>query len=125
MASGAGGGPARPLMVDVARRAGVSHQTVSRVLNDHPNVSPKTRADVMAAIRDLGYRRNAAARTLVTGRTNTLGVISFDTTLYGPASMLYGIERAAHPRYSVTITSVPAFDSRSMQDALDRLLGQG
>jgi DNA-binding LacI/PurR family transcriptional regulator len=52
-------------------------------------------------------------------------VISFDTTLYGPASMLYGIERAAHPRYSVTVTSLPAFGSRSMQQAVDRLLGQG
>jgi len=112
-------------MADVARLAGVSHQTVSRVLNGHPNVRPQTRAGVLAAIRELGYRRNAVARSLVTGRTQALGVISFDTTLYGPASMLYGIERAAHPRYSVTITSVPAFDSRSMQDALDRLLGQG
>jgi DNA-binding LacI/PurR family transcriptional regulator len=83
-------------MADVARLAGVSQQTVSRVLNDHPNVREQTRADVLAAIRELGYRPNAAARTLVTGRTHTLGVISFDTTLYGPASMLYGIERAAH-----------------------------
>jgi DNA-binding LacI/PurR family transcriptional regulator len=111
-------------MVDVARRAGVSHQTVSRVLNDHPNVSPQTRAGVMAAIRDLGYRRNAAARTLVTGRTNTLGVISFDTTLYGPASMLYGIERAAHPGYSVAITSLPGFDRQTLLEAVDRFLGQ-
>jgi DNA-binding LacI/PurR family transcriptional regulator len=111
-------------MVDVARRAGVSHQTVSRVLNDHPNVSPQTRAGVMAAIRDLGYRPNAAARTLVTGRTNVLGVISFDTTLYGPASMLYGIERAAHPGYSVAIASLPAFDRTTLLEAVDRFLGQ-
>jgi DNA-binding LacI/PurR family transcriptional regulator len=112
-------------MADVARLAGVSHQTVSRVLNGHPNVRPQTRAGVLAAIRELGYRPNAAARSLVTGRTHALGVISFDTTLYGPASMLYGIERAAHPGYSVSITSVPAFDGRSMQDAAERLLGQG
>ncbi len=111
-------------MVDVAKRAGVSHQTVSRVLNDHPNVSPQTRAGVMAAIRDLGYRPNAAARTLVTGRTNVLGVISFDTTLYGPASMLYGIERAAHPEYSVAIASLPAFGRRTLLEAVDRFLGQ-
>jgi DNA-binding LacI/PurR family transcriptional regulator len=111
-------------MVDVARLAGVSHQTVSRVLNDHPNVSPKTRAGVMAAIRDLGYRPNAAARTLVTGRTNTLGVISFDTTLFGPASMLYGIERAAHPAYSVAISSLPGFDRRSLLESVDRFIGQ-
>ncbi len=114
----------RPVMADVARRAGVSHQTVSRVLNGHPNVSPETRADVLAAIRELGYRPNVAARTLVTGKTNVLGVISFDTTLYGPASMLYGIERAAHPGYFVTIASLSAFDRQSLTDAADRLLDQ-
>jgi DNA-binding LacI/PurR family transcriptional regulator len=112
-------------MADVARLAGVSHQTVSRVLNGHPNVRPQTREEVLAAIRELGYRPNAAARTLVTGRTQALGVISFDTTLYGPASMLYGIERAAHPGYTVAITSLPAFGRRSMQEAVDRFLGQG
>lgn len=125
MASTANGPAARPVMADVARLAGVSHQTVSRVLNGHPNVRPQTKEDVLAAIRQLGYRPNAAARSLVTGRTHALGVISFDTTLYGPASMLYGIERAAHSGYSVTITSLPAFDRRSMQEAVDRFLGQG
>lgn len=111
-------------MTDVARQAGVSHQTVSRVLNGHPNVRPQTRASVLAAIRDLGYRPNAAARTLVTGRTNVLGVISFDTTLYGPASMLYGIERAARPGYSVAIASLARFDRGSLPEAVERFLGQ-
>jgi DNA-binding LacI/PurR family transcriptional regulator len=114
----------RPVMADVARRAGVSQQTVSRVLNGHPNVSAATKADVLAAIRELGYRPNVAARTLVTGKTNVLGVISFDTTLYGPASMLYGIERAAHPQYFVAIASLPSFDRRSLTEAVDRFLGQ-
>jgi DNA-binding LacI/PurR family transcriptional regulator len=112
-------------MADVARLAGVSHQTVSRVLNDHPNVRPQTREDVLAAVRELGYRRNAAARTLVTGRTNTIGVISFDTTLYGPASMLYGIERAAHPAYSVAIASLQLLERNSMLAAAERFLNQG
>ena len=115
----------RPVMADVARLAGVSHQTVSRVLNDHPHVRQQTRDDVLAAIRELGYRRNAAARTLVTGRTNTIGVISFDTTLYGPASMLYGIERAAHPAYSVAIASLQLLDRSSMLAAAERFLNQG
>ena len=114
-----------PVMTDVAQLAGVSHQTVSRVLNDHPNVRPQTRALVLAAITELGYRPNAAARTLVTRRTHTLGVISFDTTLYGPASMLYGIERAARDSYFVAIASVPALDRRSVLDAVDRFVGQG
>ena len=122
---GAGGMSRPPVMADVARLAGVSHQTVSRVLNDHPNVRAHTREKVLAAIRELAYRPNAAARTLVTRRTHTLGVISFDTTLYGPASMLYGIERAAHDTYFVSIASLPALDRRSVLDAVDRLVGQG
>ncbi len=118
-------GTARPpVMADVARLAGVSHQTVSRVLNQHPNVRPQTREKVLAAIRELAYRPNAAARALVTRRTHTLGVISFDTTLYGPASMLYGIERAARHAYFVSIASLPALDHRGVLDAVDRFLGQ-
>jgi DNA-binding LacI/PurR family transcriptional regulator len=72
-------------MADVARLAGVSHQTVSRVLNDHPNVRRHTREKVLEAIRQLAYRPNAAARALVTRRTHTLGVIGIDSPLYGPA----------------------------------------
>jgi DNA-binding LacI/PurR family transcriptional regulator len=115
----------RPVMADVARLAGVSHQTVSRVLNGHPNVSPATKASVLAAISHLGYRPNTAARALVTGKTNVLGVISFDTTLYGPASMLYGIERAARPAgYFVAIASLPSVDRVSLTGAVERFVGQ-
>jgi DNA-binding LacI/PurR family transcriptional regulator len=114
-----------PVMADVARLAGVSHQTVSRVLNDHPNVRAPTRDRVLAAIRELAYRPNAAARTLVTRRTHTLGVISVDTMLYGPTSMLYGFERAAHDAYFVSIASLPALDRNSMLEAVDRFVGQG
>jgi DNA-binding LacI/PurR family transcriptional regulator len=113
------------VMADVAKLAGVSHQTVSRVLNDHPNVRAHTREKVLAAIRELAYRPNAAARTLVTRRTHTLGVISVDTMLYGPTSMLYGFERAAHDAFFVSIASLPALDRRSMLDAVDRFVGQG
>ncbi len=120
----AGSLPVRPLMVDVARLAGVSHQTVSRVLNDHPHVSAKTRAGVLAAIRDLGYRPNAAARTLATGRTKALGVISVDNTLYGPSSMLYGLEQAAPPDYMVAIARLDNFDRHSLHKAVERFLGQ-
>src|SRR6201996_7361374 len=112
-----------PVMADVAQLAGVSHQTVSRVLNDHPNVRPDTREKVLEAIRQLAYRPNAAARALVTRRTHTLGVISTDSTLYGPAMMLDGIERAAQHGYFVLIASLPALDRRSMTDTVDRFLG--
>src|ERR1700689_1111489 len=112
-------------MADVARLPGVSHQTVSRVLNEHPNVRPLTRERVLDAIRELAYRADAAARTPVTRRTHTLGVISFDTMLWGPASMLYNFERAAHDAYFVSVASLPALDRRSMLDAVERFIGQG
>ncbi|MET7490051.1 LacI family DNA-binding transcriptional regulator [Streptomyces sp. NPDC005538] len=119
-------GDRAPVMADVARIAGVSHQTVSRVLNDHPNVRPVTRDRVLAAVRELGYRPNAAARNLATRRTRTLGVVSFNTTLYGPACMLYGIEQAARQHdYFVTVAAVGALDRRSVLDAVDRLRDQG
>jgi DNA-binding LacI/PurR family transcriptional regulator len=115
-----------PVMVDVARAAGVSHQTVSRVLNDHPNVRAETRERVLAAIGDLGYRRNFAARALVTRHTRTLGVVSFDTTLYGPASTLYGIEQAARAAgYFVSIVSLKAITRASVLEAIGFLSGQG
>jgi DNA-binding LacI/PurR family transcriptional regulator len=112
-------------MADVARLAGVSHQTVSRVVNDHPNVAPQTRDNVLAAISQLAYRPNAAARTLVTRRTHTLGVISCDTDLVGPASMLNAIEQAAAGTYFVSVASLPALDHSAALDAVERLLGQG
>ncbi|MET8988252.1 LacI family DNA-binding transcriptional regulator [Nonomuraea wenchangensis] len=115
-----------PVMADVAKEAGVSHQTVSRVLNDHPNVRADTRARVEAAITRLGYRRNLVARALVTKRSRTLGVVSFDTTLYGPASTVYGIEQAARTAgYFVSIVSLKSIDADSVRDAIDYLAEQG
>jgi DNA-binding LacI/PurR family transcriptional regulator len=109
-------------MADVAALAGVSHQTVSRVINDSVNVRPETRERVLAAMRELDYRPNSVARALVTGRSKTLGVVSFDTTLYGPASTLFGIERAAHEAgYFMIVASLPALDRPSVLDAVGRL----
>jgi len=114
-----------PVMADVARLAGVSHQTVSRVINNHPNVAATTRTRVQAAIRELGYRPNSAARTLVTRRSKTLGVVSFDSTLYGPASMLYGIEQAARDAdYFISIVSLRSITRSALLDAVDRLREQ-
>jgi DNA-binding LacI/PurR family transcriptional regulator len=113
-------------MADVARLAGVSQQTVSRVLNDSPHVRPATRERVLDAIGKLGYRPNRLARALVTGRSRTLGVLSFDTTLYGPASTLYAIERAAHEAgYFVSIASLRAPDAHSLRGGVEGLLEQG
>lgn len=93
-------------MTDVARLAGVSQKTVSRVVNRQPNVSADVHDRVTAAIEALGYRPNAAARALVTNRSRVLGVVTPGTALYGPSAQVFGIERAAWERgYSVVISS--------------------
>ena len=89
-----GGSPPTPRSVDVARLADVSQKTVSRVLNDEPYVSADVRRRVLDAAEELGYRRNQAARALASGRTRSIGVVTLGTALYGPASLLMGIERA-------------------------------
>ena len=120
------GRPRSPVMADVGRLAGVSHQTVSRVINGSRHVSPATRSRVVAAMEQLGYRPNSIARALATGHTKTLGVVSSDTTLYGPASTLFGIERAAHlAGYFIVIASMKALDRGTIPEAIDRLRLQG
>jgi DNA-binding LacI/PurR family transcriptional regulator len=115
----------RSVMRDVALLAGVSHQTVSRVLNGHTSVRPETRSRVLEAMEALNYRRNLAARTLVTRRSHTLGLIAFETTLFGPASMLYGIEQAARAQgYFVSVASVRTLERKVVLEAIDRLRDQ-
>jgi len=114
------------VMADVARLAGVSHQTVSRVLHDSPHVRGDTRERVLAAIRQLDYRPNSLAQALATGRSKTLGVVSFDTTLYGPASTLLGIEQAAHDAgYAVSISSLRSLNRSTVLAAIQQLRDQG
>jgi DNA-binding LacI/PurR family transcriptional regulator len=114
-----------PAMTDVARLAGVSHQTVSRVLNDHPHVREQTRLRVRAAIAELGYRPNQAARALATGRSRLLGVVTQSSTLYGPASLLAAFDQAAaEAGFTVSVGSVRALDRRSIIEAVDRHLDQ-
>jgi DNA-binding LacI/PurR family transcriptional regulator len=116
----------RATMADVAKLAGVSHQTVSRVLNGHPSVSQQTHARVRLAIEQLGYRRNLAARTLVTKRSGVLGVISYDVMLYGPSSTLHGIRHSAGDAgYFVSVASLEQLTRQTVGDAFDRLADQG
>lgn len=84
-----------PVMQDVARLAGVSHQTVSRVINGATSIRPATRQRVLRAIEQLGYRPNTAARTLVSGRSRTLGIIMTASTLFGPTSIQRTVNAAA------------------------------
>jgi DNA-binding LacI/PurR family transcriptional regulator len=112
-------------MMDVARLAGVSHQTVSRVLNDHPSVRRETRERVLAAMRELDYQPNSAARTLVTNRSQTLGLVTYDTTLVGPSFMVYAVERAAREAgYFVSIASARSMETVAVAEAIRRLREQ-
>ncbi|WP_017594230.1 LacI family DNA-binding transcriptional regulator [Nocardiopsis potens] len=114
-----------PVMADVARLAGVSHQTVSRVLNDHPNVRAETRERVLAAIGELGYRRNSSARALVTRRTGVIGVVAFATTHYGPARTLTGIEHAARAAgYFVSVVTLNEVTRSEVREAMEHLARQ-
>ncbi|MET4539261.1 DNA-binding LacI/PurR family transcriptional regulator [Arthrobacter bambusae] len=119
--------PARPpVMEDVARVAGVSHQTVSRVLNNHPNVSAKTRERVEEAITELGYRRNTAARSLVTRRSQTIGVLGSEMAQYGPSHTLLGVQQAARDAgYFVSVAALREVTPETIKDAVAHFMDQG
>ncbi|TPF92664.1 LacI family DNA-binding transcriptional regulator [Bifidobacterium sp. UTBIF-78] len=85
----------RPSMFEVARLAGVSHQTVSRVINNSPDVSDATRARVQAAIEQLGYRPSNSARALASRRSRTIGLIAGGLKFFGPISAITSIESMA------------------------------
>ncbi|MHC6220813.1 LacI family DNA-binding transcriptional regulator [Arthrobacter sp. MMS24-S77] len=114
-----------PRLEDVAERAGVSHQTVSRVINNHPNVSKGTRERVETAIAELGYRRNTAARSLVTRRSQTIGVLASELSQYGPANTLLGVEQAAKDAgYFVSIAALRTVSREAILDAVRHFLDQ-
>ena len=113
-----------PNMYDVASRAGVSHQTVSRVLNGFEGIRPVTRDRVLAAISDLGYRRNLAARTLATSRSHAIGVLAPAGTDYGPTSTVQGIEVAARAAGYHPLVTTTAADRDSILSGLGFLLDQ-
>jgi LacI family transcriptional regulator len=81
---------------DVAAAAGVSRQTVSRVLNDRPDVAKETRQRILEVIEELGYRPSSIARSLSHGRSYTLGVVSYGVQYFGPSHTLVGIEHQAN-----------------------------
>ncbi|PZG02644.1 LacI family transcriptional regulator [Micromonospora deserti] len=113
-------------MTDVARLAGVSHQTVSRVINGSPSIKPETRERVLQAIERLGYRPNTAARALVRGRSGMIGIIGTATTLFGPASIHRTVEDAARAAgYFATSVNLPGVTRRALDDATDHLMRVG
>ncbi|MGW0425153.1 LacI family DNA-binding transcriptional regulator [Streptomyces sp. NPDC003015] len=121
-----GAGSSAPRSEDVARLAGVSRKTVSRVLNNEPYVSEESRRRVLAAAEELGYRLNHAARALASGRTRSIGVVALATAGYGTASLLVGIEQAVRDAgYALRVVNTPDGDPRSIAAALESLLEQG
>jgi DNA-binding LacI/PurR family transcriptional regulator len=112
----------QPSMGDVARHAGVSPQTVSRVSNGHTNVDPATRQRVIDSMRTLGYRPNSAARALRLGRFRTIGVIMFTLRTFGNTSTLDAIAtEAALADYSVTLLPVREATLGQVHGAFNRL----
>lgn len=112
-------------MVDVARRAGVSHVTVSRVVNGHPSVRPETRARVEAAIAELGYRRNTVARALKSGRSSTIGVVFAGSELHELPRVLLGVERAARSAgYWVNLAAWQVGVAGDLAETVQRLVDQ-
>ncbi|OUD88213.1 HTH-type transcriptional regulator GntR [Clavibacter michiganensis subsp. michiganensis] len=113
----------QPGLADVARLAGVSNATVSRVLNGSAQVSVARRAAVTRAVDELGYRPNEAARALVSGRNRLVGVLAEDTTRYGFASTIQGIQEAAIAHgLLVTVAVVRTGHADDAREAVDLLL---
>lgn len=111
-------------MADVAARAAVSGQTVSRVVNASPNVDPATRARVEAAMVELGYRPHRAARALRTGRSHTIGLVASTLATVGNFRMLQAVVDAATARgYAVTVVTASGPDA--LAAAFEQLRDQG
>ena len=114
--------PWRVTMMDVAHRAGVSYQTVSRVINDHPNVAVETRARVLAVISELNYRPNKAARSLATRKSQTLAMITYSMKYYGPTQMVINVEQCARESgYDLIFSNIDGLTGAGMDATIDSL----
>jgi DNA-binding LacI/PurR family transcriptional regulator len=117
---------AAPSIRDVAAAAGVSYQTVSRVINGHPSVRDSTREHVRTVIAQLGFRPNRAARALAGGPVQSVTVLTQETTLYGQAAALRGIEEAARAAgLAVGVQVVESTDRAQVGDAVTRAVQPG
>ena len=108
-----------PTLHDVARVAGVSFKTVSNVINDHPHVSPTTRARVLAAIEELGYRPNRSARSLRSGRTGAIGLAVPELSLAYFAELADEVITVAEQHDVVVLIEQTGGDRRRELDVLD------
>jgi len=105
--------------------AGVSTQTVSRVINERPDVSPETRMRVQEVIKKLSYQPSALARSLINQRSSTLGVVIAGLKYIGPSAALSGIASAAEEAgYSLLLKELPHFDPDNVEPVFQALLAR-
>ena len=114
----------RPATIyDVARAAGVSHQTVSRLLKGYAGIRPETRDRVDEAIRELGYRPNLTARSLTTGRSHRIAALTHEITQVGPSNILEGANMAAREAgYLLDVITLDVHDSAAIRESIDLAL---
>jgi LacI family transcriptional regulator len=118
-------GRRRPTIREVAEAAGVSTQTVSRVLNDRPDVAPDTYERVQRVIAEVGYSPNMLARGLTQGRSHILGVVAFGLDYYGPSRILTGIDqRAAEMGYSISLNLIHEPETDDISGVLSSLVSR-
>jgi DNA-binding LacI/PurR family transcriptional regulator len=116
----------RPSIYDVARQAGVSHMTVSRVLNGHPNIRESTRERVLRAIEEMNYTRSSIARALATRRAMRIGVLVDSAMQWGPNSTLRAIESAARDvGYAISAFSISDDEESQLAAGVVELVTQG
>lgn len=107
-----------PTIYDVAKLAGVSHQTVSRFIKGH-RVSELTQLKVQESITRLGFVPNAAARSLATRRSHRIGALVYEMTQIGPMTILTSAANAARQAgYVLDIVALDPFDTRSTLEAI-------
>src|SRR4051794_36917029 len=114
----------RPATIyDVARVAGVSHQTVSRLLKGYAGIRPETRDRVADAIRELGYRPNLTARSLTTGRSYRIAALTHEITQVGPSKILEGANMAARDAgYLLDVITLDVHDPAAIRESIDLAL---
>jgi len=109
----------------VAQEAGVSTQTVSRVINERPDVAPETRQLILEIIERLGYQPSALARSLIQNRSYTLGVVTAGLQYIGPSRTLNGIaSKAADLGYALLLEELPRFDTEDIKPLIQGLLAR-
>jgi len=117
--------PPRSTIKQVASIAGVSTQTVSRVINERPDVSPETRKRVQDVINRLAYQPSALARSLIRQRSHTLGVVTAGLSYIGPSRTLSGIAGAAEAAgYALLLKELPDFDNNIIEPIFQALLSR-